>query len=314
VPAKLKAIVDSAGTSVTQGRASIWPAAIAGVIVALVSLAIGPKRGDVRVDVALASMAAFLFGVLLAFTIVRTRDRLSLIQNLVAKGNAALFSIHQMITVFSEVDREHIRTLIDRHLTDQIDYRLVDYHMAASSYLHLTGAVYALDPQTRQQEAVYKELVGLCINMDVDRGQIESTCNQALSPIEWGGILMLLVVLIGLIAVLPGGTLLGAVVAGVLAATLVTLVLLLRRLDLLRWHERVTIWEPTTRLFRNMGTNPYVPRHIIEAGRYRPTGRVRIVDYPDAYPNRASKVVSVIDLRDDSGPRARRPTSVTQNR
>ena len=54
----------------------------------------------------------------------------------------------------------------------------------------------------------------------------------------------------------PGG--------GVLAGTLVTFMIVLRRLDLLRWDERVTIWEPTTRLFRNMGSNPYVPRQVID--------------------------------------------------
>jgi hypothetical protein len=241
-------------------------------------------------------MAAFLFGVLLAFFVVRTRERLGRVQDLVAKGNASLFAIHQMMSVFNEPEKGQIRALIDSHLTDQIDYRLVDYHLAASSHLRLTTALYALDPLTTQQEAVYKELVGVCINLDLDRGQIESTAGQALSPIEWTGLLLLFVVLVGLIAVLPGGTVLGALVAGVLAGTLSTFMILLRRLDLLRWHERVTIWEPTTRLFRKMGTDPYVPRHVIDAGRYRPTGRVRIVDYPDPYPNRSTKVVTVVDL------------------
>ena len=55
----------------------VWPAPAVGVVVAGVSLLIGPDRGDVEVDVALASMAAFLFGVLMAFTIVRTRERLA---------------------------------------------------------------------------------------------------------------------------------------------------------------------------------------------------------------------------------------------
>jgi hypothetical protein len=94
---------------------------------------------------------------------------------------------------------------------------------------------------------------------------------------------------------------LGALVAGVLAGTLTTLMILLRKLDLLRWHERVTIWEPTTRLFRNMGLHPYVPRLVINDDRYRPTGLIRVVDYPDPYPNRTSKIVTVEDL-DGQGP------------
>jgi hypothetical protein len=244
----------------------------------------------------MASMAAFLFGVLLAFTIVRTRERLALVQDLVAKGNSSLFSIHQMMLTFDEADRERIRDLVDAHLTDQIDYRLVDYHRATPSLLRLTDAVYGLDPKGPQQEAVYKELVVLCIATTGDRAQIEAATGQALSPMEWTGLLLLFVLLIGLFAVLPGGTVLGALVAGVLAGTLVTFMILLRKLDRLRWHEVVTIWEPTTRLFRSMGRDPYVPREVIENGRYRPTGRVRVVEYPDPYPMRSSKIVKVEEL------------------
>jgi hypothetical protein len=283
----------SLGASVTGGDVVIWPSALAAVLVGIASFLVGSNRGDIRVDVAMASMAAFLFGVLLAFTIVRTRERLALVQNLVAKGNSSLFSIHQMMSVFGEEDRCHIRDLVDRHLTDQIDYRLVDYHLATPSFLVLTDAVYALDPDGPKEEAVYKELVVLCISMSADRSLIEAATGQALSAIEWSGLLLLLLLLVGLIAVLPGGTVLGALVVGVLAGTLVTFMILLRKLDRLRWHERVTIWEPTARLFRSMGRDPYVPREVVESGRFRPTGNVRVVDYPDPYPVRISKVVKV---------------------
>jgi hypothetical protein len=282
--------------SALRGEIVIVGALLAGAIVAGTSLLVGPNRGDIKVDIALASMAAFLFGALLAFTIVRTRERLALVHGLVSKGNSSLFSIYQLMAVFGEEDRRRIRLLVDRHLTDQIDYRLVDYHAASSSFLELIDAVFALNPATRQEEVVYKELVVIGIHMREQRGLIEAATGQAMSPIEWSGLFLLLLVLLSLISVLPGGTVLGALVAGVLAGTLVTLMILLRRLDLLRWHERVTIWEPTTRLFRDMGQDPYIPREVIDNGRYRPTGRVRVVDYPDPYPIRATKVVTVEDL------------------
>ena len=290
-----------AAVGLANGDAVVWPAVLSGLAVGVASFLIGSSRGDVRVDVAMASMAAFLFGVLLAFTIVRTRERLALVQDLVARDNSALFSIYQLVAVFGEEEREHIRELVDEHLTDQIDYRLVDYHMAAASNQRLVDAVYALEPQGPQQESVYKELVALGINMTADRANIEAATGQALSPIEWTGLLLLLLLLVALIAVLPGGTVLGAIVAGVLAGTLVTFMVLLRKLDRLRWHEVVTIWEPTTRLFRKMGYDPYVPRDVIESGRYRPTGRVRVVEYPDPYPMRASKIVKVEELGDEVG-------------
>jgi hypothetical protein len=189
---------------------------------------------------------------------------------------------------------------VDAHLTDQIDYRLVDYHLATPSHLALTDAIYALEPEGSQQDAVYKELIGLCLGISADRALIEAATGQSLSAIEWSGLLLLLLLLIGLIAVLPGGTVLGALVVGVLAGTLVTFMVLLRKLDRLRWHERVTIWEPTERLFRSMGRNPYVPREVIEVGRFQPTGTVRVVEYPDPYPIRNTKIVKVEEL---GGPR-----------
>ena len=286
----------SISASVVHGEIAVLPALLVGVIVAVVSLLVGPNRGDIRVDIALASMASFLFGALLAFTIVRTRERLAKVHDLVARGHASLFSIYQMMAVFGDEDRDRIRSLIDCHLMDQIDYRLVDYHVASPSHDRLVEAVYALEPRTPQEEVVYRELVQLCVGLGQDRVLIEAATGQAMSPIEWSGLLLLLLVLLALIAVLPGGTVPGALVAGVLAGTLVTLMVLLRMLDLLRWHERVTIWEPTSRLFRSMGFDPYVPREVIDNGRFRPTGRIRVVEYADPYPIRDTKIISVEEL------------------
>jgi hypothetical protein len=43
-----------------------------------------------------------------------------------------------------------------------------------------------------------------------------------------------------------------------------------------------------------------VPREVIRSGRFLPRGQVRVVDYPDPYPNRSTKVVTteVIDEAD----------------
>ncbi len=285
--------------AVIDGEHSIEPAVLIGVIVAAASWLIGSRRGDLSVDVGLASVATFLYGVLLAFTIVRTRERLMLIQDLIAKSNSCLLSLHQMAAVFPAEDRRRIRGLIDHYLTDQIDYRLVDNHITMPSFVALTQGVFSLDPKTRQQELLYREVSRVAIEMTEYRSLTESSTGQSLSSLEWVSLLLLLVVLLGLIAVLPGGSVFGAFVAGVLGGTLVSLMSLLRKLDLLRWHERVSIWEPTTRIFRSMGLDPYVPRLVIESGRYRPTGRIRVVDYPDPYPNRSTKVVTVEELSEN---------------
>jgi hypothetical protein len=45
-----------------------------------------------------------------------------------------------------------------------------------------------------------------------------------------------------------------------------------------------------------MDRDPYVPRDVIDSGRYRPIGRVRVVEYPDPYPIRTTKIVTIKDL------------------
>ena len=170
--------------TVIHGESAAEPSVLAGVVVFVVALLIGSRRGDVEVDVALASTATFLFGILMAFTIAHIRERLALIQNLVSKGNASLQSIHYLMAVFPEPQRSMVRALVDDHLTDQIDYRLVDHHLAETSHLALVSAVYALEPSTPQQEVIYKELAELCIEMGEDRALIEAASAQSLTRLE----------------------------------------------------------------------------------------------------------------------------------
>jgi hypothetical protein len=286
--------------SLLNGDAVLWPSLTVGIIVGVVSFSLDATGGSLAVDVALASMATFLFGVLLAFTIARARERLQLLQDTISTNNAALLSIYQMMIVFGEEDRVRIRDLIDGQLTSEIDFRLVDHHLSTPAHLALVSEIYRLQPQNQEQIGVYRELLRLCIEVGSNRSIIESVTGQSLSALEWSGLILLLLLLIALIAVIPGGTPFGAIAAGVMAGTLTILIVLLRKLDLLRWHERVAIWEPATRLFRRMDLDPYVPRHVIDTGRYRPTGRVRVVDYPDPYPECSTKIVTV-EFRDQSG-------------
>ena len=297
--------------SVVHGEIIMWPAVLAGLAAAVISYCVGSVRLNLSVEVALASMTTFLFGVLLAFTIARTRERLTLIRELMARGNSSLQSIHQMVQVFPDPIRTGVRGLVDDQLTSQIDYRLVDNHLSSPAHEALAQAVYGIEPTTRQEEVIYKQIVELCSQMGAERALIDTTTGQSLMPVEWIGMLLLLAMIVALIAVMPGGTVWGALTAGILTGTLVTLLIVLRQLDRLVWHEQASIWEPTSRLFRSMGLDPYVPRLVIDSGRFIPSGRVRVVDYPDPYPDRSRKIVTVADFGGDDRPtpdRSRTPT------
>ncbi len=299
--------------SLAHGEIVLWPAVLAGAAATLLSLATGSVRLDLSVEVALASMATFLFGVLLAFTIARVRERLAMVRELVARGNSSLQSIHQIMAVFPDPLRSRIRGLVDDQLTSQIDYRLVDNHLAGAAHDALVEAVYAIEPTSAQHESLYRRLVALCVHMGADRALVDSTTGQSLMAVEWIGMLLLLGVIVGLTIVMPAGALWGALVAGLLTGTLVTLLIVVRQLDRLVWHEQASVWEPTSRLFRSMGLDPCVPRLVIDSGRFTPSGRVRVVDYPDPYPDRSRKIVTVADFGDEprDSPRQACTTSAT---
>jgi hypothetical protein len=284
---------------IQQGDHVTGPVWFVGGTVAVTSILVGAPTRDLGFGIgliaALASVATFLFGVLLAFTIDRTRLRLSLIHDLIRRTDSGLLSIHALVEAFPE-DAGAIRDGIDRLIVEQVDFRLAECHLAQPAYLSLARSVYALEPVSPRQEISYYHLLQQATMIGEHRALMESAVGQALSPLEWRGLLSLFLLLLALIAVLPGGEVIGSAAAGVLAGVLTSLIILLRKLDRLRWHERTSIWEPQARLLRSMGRDPYVPRHVIDAGRFQPRGRTRVVSYPDPYPMTANKIVTVEEL------------------
>jgi hypothetical protein len=284
---------------VVHAEAVAGPAVVVGLAVAALSFAIeAPLDADhlsVGLLAALATVATFLFGVLLAFTIDRTRQRLAAVHDFIRRGDANLLTIHQLVDVFPD-DRDEVRALIDTQLMAQIDYRLAEFSQSTPTFLALSSRVIALGPTTPQQETAYYHLLQQADDMSMSRALMEAAIGQSLSRLEWTTLLLLLAVMIAIIITLPHGSIGAAIVAGVLSGTLVTLMTLLRKLDRLLWHERASIWEPQSRLFQNLGLLPYVPRHVIDAGRFVPSGRVRVVDYVRPYPDMTDKVITEIDF------------------
>jgi hypothetical protein len=280
---------------IVHAEAVAGPAVLIGFAVAALSFVVeAPLDADhlsIGLLAALATVATFLFGVLLAFTIDRTRQRLAAVHDFIRRGDANLLTIHQLVEVFPE-DRDEIRALIDAQMIAQIDYRLAEFSQSTPTFLALSARVIALEPRTPQQETAYYHLLQQTNDMSMSRALMEAAVGQSLSRLEWTSLLLLLAMMVAIMITLPRGSIGAAVCAGVLSGTLVALMTLLRKLDRLLWHERASIWEPQARLFRNLGTLPYVPRRVIDAGRFVPSGRVRVVDYVSPYPDMSEKIVT----------------------
>lgn len=188
--------------------------------------------------------------------------------------------------------------MIDVHLQDQIDYRLVDFDRSTSSFLALFERVQALRPEGSAQEIAYDHLLGICTQASERRKQLEALVRQRVSTVEWVTLLSLLASLWGLMLAANGGPILASVLGGILVASLAGVMVVLRHLDDFRWQEGDAIWKPLHTLFLSLDLAPYYPRAAVLSGRLDPpTGRIRLVDYPFPYPDMADKTIEEVDHR-----------------
>lgn len=243
----------------------------------------------------LLGVSHFVFGLFAVFAIENARTRLIRVNELLKAGDADLISLHELSASFSERVQDEVRDLIDAHLQDQIDYRLVDFDRSTTSFTALFRWVRELEPQSPQQEVGYDHLIDVCIKAAERRKLLESLVRQRVSNVEWLTLLSLFTAMWGLMLASSNGPLVANVLGGVLVASLAGILLVLRHFDQLRWQEGDAIWQPLHSLALSVGLIPYYPRPVITTGRADPpTGPIRIVDYPHPYPDMSNKQVSVI--------------------
>lgn len=244
----------------------------------------------------LLGLAYFVFGIFAAFAMDNARSGQSRVNELLKAGDADLVSIYQLAASFGREARSAIRDVMDMHLQDQIDYRLVDFDRSTASFLDLFERVRALTPGSAAQEIAYDHMLGICTLASERRKQLEALVRQRITTVEWVTLLSLLAALWGLMLAANGGPLVSSVLGGVLVASLGGVMVVLRHLDDFRWQEGDAIWKPLHTLFLSLDLVPYYPRIALTSGRLDPpSGRLRLVDYPFPYPEMTNKIIEEVD-------------------
>ena len=205
-------------------------------------------------------------------------------------------SIYKLSASFGHEVQANVRDTLDRHMQDQIDYRLVDFDRSNPSFLELFDEVRSLDPSSTAQEVAYDHLLGVLVSASERRKQLEALVRQRVSTIEWLTLLSLLGALWGLMLAANGGPWVSSFLGGVLVASLAGIMVVLHHLDDFRWQEGDAIWKPLHALFLSLDLLPYYPRAALQSRRVDPeSGRLRVVDYPNRYPDVSGKHVEEID-------------------
>lgn len=249
--------------------------------------------------------AVFVLGLFLAFAVEGARGSATRLNELLKALDADLLTIARLSEVFGGVAAEDTRALIDLHLQDQIDFRLLDFHRSSTSFEALARWVREVHPKGPRQELAYAELLAVVARSRERRKVAEGLVRQRVSRTEWASLITLLIVLgVGLAASTHWQVFHLALLTLLLGA-LAVMLRVLWKLDSFRWHEDVAIWEPLERLFGELGAAPYFPAELVQSGRYRPRAAVyRLGVLRGNYPDFTDKVVLTV------GPQAQ-PTSPT---
>jgi hypothetical protein len=245
----------------------------------------------------LAGVAFFVFGLAVSFSIENARNKAARVNELLKASDADLVSISKLSTAFDDGTQEELLALIDQHVQDQIDYRIVDFPLTSPSFMRLFDRVTQINPQGDRQNGCYNHLLAVCIGAAERRKQLEAAVRRHISGAEWVTLLALFAALWALVLPSAHGSAAAQVIAGILVACLAGMLRLLFRLDHYAWQEAHSTWQPLHILFESLDLLPYYPKAIIDSGRARPDpGKVRLAEYPRSYPDMRGKVVAVYQI------------------
>ncbi len=240
----------------------------------------------------------FLFGIFLAFSIADSRSRFNKITTALEMNRAAYLGIYQFSGVLGPKVQMKIQKLIDNLLIDTLDYFLTDYKYSSKSFLNLSEYVINLEPETKSEQNAYSSMTKILIGTLNNRKQVEALVRRSMLRFEWAIILILLFIILFCLFSLNDGTLVSIVTTTLLSTATITLVFVLRDFNSLRWKEEYGIWDPLGDLFRELDLLPYYPRAVLNEKRVKleKGQKVRIVEYPNPYPDMTGKEVKVVEV------------------
>ncbi|MCL5432649.1 MAG: hypothetical protein M1524_00850 [Patescibacteria group bacterium] len=244
----------------------------------------------------LISATSFLFGIFVSFLINDSRSNLNHINEILKSDEATLQSIYEVSIAFGKDVQDSVRNLMDKYLTDQIDYYLEDFKYSNKSFKELYRYIVSLKPKNAQENYAYSNMLSALSSSSINRKRVETFVQNKILIIEWIVVLILLVLELFFIFYFNSGDLISIILSTLLSTSAIVLVLILKDFDNLKRNEDKWIWEPLGNLFQSLGLVPYYPMATIKDNRakIRKGEKIRVAEYPNNYPDMSDKKVNEI--------------------
>ncbi|MHC1716377.1 MAG: hypothetical protein AB9915_00570 [Candidatus Dojkabacteria bacterium] len=244
------------------------------------------------------AISSFIFGVLFAYYLGSSKDKHKLIVSNLRKDDAQMISMYQQVKYFDEVTRTEIVRLIDNYIQSQIDYFLKDYYLTNKEFMQLYTYIQGIEAKNERELEAKKKLFSFLSDSLEIRKNVEANAYNKITSGEWITLFVFALIILLTTIGLYNGTIESIVVTVLLSFGIIILLVLLDRIDNLKWRQDEYIWIPLTLLFRELDLLPYFPKKIMKNRRVgNIKGKVRIVEYPNVYPDFTDKKIEIVEIK-----------------
>ena len=241
------------------------------------------------------SVATFLFGVFLAFTISDRHARINKIRESDSVERSAITEIVYLSGIISKGLQKRISDLFDKYLQATLDYMINDYEKTEKELNDVAKQIAAIEAEGVKKDGAFKQILRELSALTTARESTITIIDDKLEFSEWLNFIILSTIVMVSTRFIYTGTLVSAVLLIALNLLVLLFLVFLYDLDKLTYKEEIRIFEPYERTFELIGKLRYYPKDLIKSKRVVPPKEAYRIGMPvKLYPDMRGKKIKII--------------------
>ena len=239
------------------------------------------------------TVTAFLFGILAGFFIVVTTTDYNSIKNILATETAGWISLYKNILTSDKKMAKKLALLIDKYIIRAFDYEIIDYARFTHREFDDIDKLFEKMPAKIYSSNSFQVIRGNMDQIILARQQLTVLGARTMSLFQWIILVSLASIFILSLYGLRTGELFFDIVTVLVSSSIVTILFLIRDLDLYIWNEQTYSFDIFENVFKALGQLPYYPEESVQKGRIVPLDKkYRLGKYSDN-PQSKTRIITI---------------------
>ncbi|MEK6909196.1 MAG: hypothetical protein AABX23_04050 [Nanoarchaeota archaeon] len=260
-----------------------------------------PRKIESTFLTVLISIATFLFGIFISFSISDRHGRINELRNNDSLERGYLILMHKYAGTFGKKYQTEMAEAIDQYLISTLDYEIKDFHKNEKFVDAIYNKIESAKVTNDQQREIYSEFLDCFSSLIEARRKTIALITDRLSRFEWLVATFLPFIILLSTILTETNSLIVAIISSILSVMILNITLFLYTLDSLSWKEERRIFEPYQQTFEAIGRLRYYPEILIKHKRVKMHKNkiYRLGIFPNKYPDLSGKTIRTIDDRND---------------